>query len=69
MRFERDGFVQLGYNAAGRAILFVPELSGSTITVGDRGTIIDDAAFQFLGALAIRESQTELSVPRGIVIH
>jgi len=73
MRFEPDAFVQLGYNGAGRALLFVPEAGTGVIDVPDRGVLIDDAAFASLAALKLAEKtggqRNDLSLPRGIVVH
>ena len=69
VRFEPDAFVQLGYNGAGRALLFLPELSAGAITVPERGTPIDDAALTHLVALKLPERRDELAFPRGIVVH
>jgi hypothetical protein len=69
VRFEPDAFVQLGYNGAGRALLFVPELAGGAIAIPDRGTPINDAALAQLVALRVTERRNELALPRGIVVH
>jgi len=70
VKFETDAFVQLGYNGAGKALVFVPELSPSGITVGERGSLVDDASFGKLAALNVHEPATDqLSLPRGIVVH
>jgi hypothetical protein len=69
VRFEPEAFVQLGYNGAGRALLFVPELAADTITIPDRGTVIDDAALASLAALQLHEKRADLALPRGIVVH
>lgn len=72
MKFEPEAFVQLGYNGAGRALLFTPELSGGAITVPQTGAMVDDAALGNLVALAIVEKagrRDDLSLPRGIVVH
>jgi hypothetical protein len=71
-RYEPDAFVQLGYNGAGRALVFVPELDRGGISIPDRGTMIDDTALDNLAVLAVREApkrDDELALPRGIVIH
>jgi hypothetical protein len=68
-RFEPEAFVQLGYNGAGRGLLFTPELAAGAITVPERGTVIDDAAFAHLIALRVSERRDELSLPRGILVH
>ena len=69
VRFEPEAFVQLGYNGAGRALLFVPELTAGAITVPERGTPISDAALAHLVALRVSERREGLSLPRGIVVH
>jgi hypothetical protein len=71
VKFEPDQMVQLGYNGAGRAIVFVPEYSGGAITVPEKGTVIDDAAFGSLVQLKFPERQQNdaLSLPRGILVH
>jgi hypothetical protein len=69
VQFEPDAFVQLGYNGAGRALLFVPELAGGAIGVPERGTLIDDAALAHIVALRVAERRDDLSLPRGIVVH
>ncbi len=67
-RFEPETMVQLGYNGAGRAILFHPQLSGGAITVPERGNVIDDDALDNLVALQLaeRKDNEELSLPGGI---
>jgi len=69
VRFEPDAFVQLGYNGAGRALVFVPELAAGAITVPERGTLIDDGALPNLSALQVNERRDDLALPRGIVVH
>lgn len=69
MRFEPDAFVQLGYNGAGRALLFTPELAAGAIQVPDRGTPVSDAAFASLVALRVAERRDEIALPRGILVH
>ena len=66
-----DQLLQLGYNGAGKPLLFHPTLRGGTITVPDRGTMIDDAALEELAPLHLQEAEArdDLSIPRGIVIH
>ncbi len=68
-RYEPESFVQLGYNGAGQALLFIPELAAGAITVPDRGTQINDAALGHLVALLVTERRDELSMPRGIIVH
>ena len=69
VRFEPDMFVQLGYNGAGQALLFTPELAGSAIGVPDRGTMIDDDVLPNLAPLRVAERREEISMPRGIIVH
>ncbi|MBA3541320.1 MAG: hypothetical protein H0T79_17040 [Deltaproteobacteria bacterium] len=74
VQYEPEAFVQLGYNGAGRALLFVPELGTGSIDVPDRGTFIDDTAFPHLSLLQVAERKAaegagNLSLPRGIVVH
>ena len=69
VRFEPDAFVQLGYNGAGRALLFVPELAAGAITVPERGTLISDEALAHLVALRVAERREGPSLPRGILVH
>ena len=72
-RFETDAFVQVGYNGAGRALVFIPELAQGVIAVPERGTLIDDDALANLVALQVPERKgvgnSDLSLPRGIVVH
>ena len=69
--FQPEQLVQLGYNGAGKALLFIPTLQGGAITVPDRGTMIDDAALANISKLELPEAEArdDLSLPRGIVIH
>ena len=69
VRFERDAFLQLGYNGAGKPLLFVPELASGTISMPERGTPIDDAMLANLVALQVNERRDEISLPRGILVH
>ena len=71
VKFEPEQLVQLGYNGAGKGLIFIPTLKSGAITVPDRGTMIDDAAFDSLVALIFPEAEArdDLSLPRGIVIH
>jgi hypothetical protein len=71
VKFEPDQMVQLGYNGAGRAIVFVPEYGSGAITVPEKGTVIDDVSFPNLVLLKLPERQQNdaLSLPRGILVH
>ncbi|HVK83043.1 MAG TPA: hypothetical protein VM513_03000 [Kofleriaceae bacterium] len=70
-RFEPDTLVQLGYNGAAKALLFVPELGPSGVRLPERGTLIDEAAFGSLAALKVpmSEARDDLSLPRGLLVH
>lgn len=70
--FAPDAMVQLGYNGAGKALLFQPEYAGGSITVPQTGTIIDDAALANLVLLGVREREQPNQLepfPRGVVVH
>ena len=69
VHFTPEMFVQLGYNGAGRGLMFTPEFATDVIRVPDRGTPIDDAAFASLVALQVAERRDELALPRGIIVH
>ena len=71
VKYEPDQLLQLGYNGAGRAIVFVPEYVAGAITVPDKGTVIDDASFPHLALLKFPERQQNdaLALPRGILVH
>ena len=71
VEFQPEQLVQLGYNGAGKALLFLPTLQRGAITTPERGTMIDDVALDQLVALVLAESEArdDLSLPRGIVIH
>jgi hypothetical protein len=71
VEFQPEQLVQLGYNGNAKGLLFIPTLSSGAITVPDRGTLIDDAAFTSIVQLVFPEAEArdDLSMPRGIVIH
>ena len=71
VQFEPDQLVQVGYNGAGKALVFIPEYGNGAISVPERGTAIDDAAFPNLVALKlpVRERSNDLSLPRGMIVH
>lgn len=71
VKFEPEQLVQLGYNGAGRALLFIPTLQRGALVTPERGTLIDDEALAALVPLIYPEAEArdDLSLPRGIVIH
>ncbi|MGE0872860.1 MAG: hypothetical protein AB7P03_30170 [Kofleriaceae bacterium] len=71
VRYEPDQLVQLGYNGAGKPLLFLPELSAGAITVPQRGAMIDDESLGNLVLLKLSEAQRrdDLALPRGIIVH
>lgn len=79
VEFQPDAMVQLGYNGAGKPILFHPQLAGGVITTPDRGNLIDDDMLANLVALTIAERKEggggdgedneALALPRGIIVH
>ncbi len=71
VQFEPDMLLQLGYNGAGKPLLFQPELAGGVIGVPERGTPVDDDVLGNLVRLKLpeRELRNDLSLPRGIVVH
>jgi len=56
--FEPDLLVQLGYDAAGQAIVFVPELVDGTLALPTQGSRIDHPNFIHLKLLKVPTSRT-----------
>jgi hypothetical protein len=73
VHYQPEQLVQLGYNGAGKPLVFMPELIASGLSVPERGTMIDDAALPNLIALQVAERRSgenkDLSLPRGILVH
>lgn len=74
VKYEPTAFVQLGYNGAGRALMFIPELGAGRIDVPEKGTFVDDAVLANLEPLAVAERAPAqggggLSLPRGMIVH
>jgi hypothetical protein len=55
--FEPESLVQLGYNAAGDAIVFVPEIVDGMLAVPEQGSRIDAANFARLKQLKVPVQQ------------
>jgi hypothetical protein len=64
-RFEPDLLVQLGYDGAAQAILFVPEVVDGALIIPERGTRIDRAQIARLAPLRMAVSWT----PRNRTVH
>jgi hypothetical protein len=70
--FSPDMMVQLGYDGAGRGLLFLPELTSHGIAIPERGSLVDDDTFTNLAELKLREGagpKLDLSLPRGMNVH
>ncbi len=70
--FLPEMLVQLGYNGAGRALLFLPEHAAHGLAVPERGAMVDDERLANLVALQVREgagANADLSLPRGMNLH
>lgn len=73
-QFERDGFVQLGYNGNGKPLVFVPELGRGGIAIPERGSAVDDDVLGNLELLKVAEARDggggiDISLPRGFVVQ
>jgi hypothetical protein len=53
-RFEAEALVQLGYNAEGHGILFVPELVDGMLAVPHTGSRIERSRFEKLKQLSVK---------------
>ncbi len=59
--YETATLVQLGYNGAGEALLFVPELVDTGLAIPERGTKIDPDAFEKLELLKVAAPRRDAS--------
>lgn len=66
--FEAELLVQLGYDGAGNAILFLPELTAQGISVPSTGSPIASTNLGRLAAVKVAERSGEV-VPRGGELH
>jgi hypothetical protein len=57
--YETDLLVQLGYDADGRALLFVPEWTDAGIAIPEMGLAIDDDRLTRLAPLTVAEYDEE----------
>ena len=55
-QFETDTLVELGYNADGAPIVFLPELVDGMIAIPTSGTVIDHKALALLKQLRVSVS-------------
>ncbi|MET0385835.1 MAG: hypothetical protein ABW321_07745 [Polyangiales bacterium] len=53
--FEPETLIELGYNAEGRAIVFVPELVDGMLAIPTTGTVIDHSRLLSLKQLKVHE--------------
>jgi hypothetical protein len=74
-RFDPELLVQLGYNASGEAILFIPELTGAGIALPETGSAIIRENLKNLAALTVVEPSEEdeeasaTPAPSGTTLH
>lgn len=63
--FEPETLVELGYNAQGQAIVFLPEFVDGMLAIPTTGTAIDHARLSSLKQLKLRQTGSEQS-PAGL---
>jgi hypothetical protein len=71
-KYEPDTLVQLGYNGAAQALVFLPELDGRGVHLPDRGTMVEDNQLKNLSLLKVAQGSNQamdLSLPRGMIVH
>ena len=72
-QFETDMLVQLGYNGAADALVFLPEVGGGGVHLPDRGSLVDAKQLRNLAPLKVAErggdQKMDLSLPRGMIVH
>lgn len=57
-QFEAELLLQLGYNGAGEAIVFIPEWVDGMLAIPERGSRIDHDRFEYLKRLRVPSSPT-----------
>jgi hypothetical protein len=71
--FEADSLVQLGYNGAAAALVFMPQIGGRGMHLPTRGSVVDEKQLKNLSALKVAADNSEqamdLSLPRGMIVH
>lgn len=69
--FEAEQLVQLGYNGAGEAILFVPELGGTGVTLPSSGSAVGRPQLAMLAPVKVaeRHEHGELPSAPGGMLH
>jgi len=55
-RFDAELLVQLGYDAAGQAIVFVPEMTEAGLAIPATGTAVETSTLGLLAPLRVEES-------------
>jgi hypothetical protein len=65
--FQAEELVQLGYNGRGEAILFVPQLMATGISLPESGTGVDRARLAKLATVKVAESRA--APPRDPLLH
>jgi hypothetical protein len=63
--FEPETLIELGYNAQGHAIVFLPEFVDGMLAIPTTGTAIDHARLSSLKQLKLRQTGSEQS-PAGL---
>ncbi|MDY0060629.1 MAG: hypothetical protein RBU45_12535 [Myxococcota bacterium] len=70
--FGAELLVQLGYNGAGQAILFVPRFTPEGLLLPEQGTLLDGDRLGKLAALRVEEEGEpgrDERVERGLLLH
>lgn len=63
--YAAETLVQLGYNARGQGILFVPQLTAHGLALPEKGRIIEDDRFSHLAPLKVAmEKQSDQPAPQ-----
>jgi hypothetical protein len=71
-KFEPDTLVQLGYNGNASPLVFLPELDARGMSLPQRGSVVDEKQLSNLSPLKVNENRdpkSEISLPRGMIVH